>query len=194
MSYFNCVLMKKSFSQFIIFFLLLPLLSFCQNQSTPAEKFIAFLNNYQKDSLNDLLADDFELQRTYSSYSNNKKTFLEDYISSSKAYHGKYKILKVMSNVEPQQFLVEDHSDYLQYLKIEKPKWIMTFFSDKNKINRLNIDSTISYSQFTEDLKKKSIAFDSWVKEKHPEINPNSITKTEGLFMKLLKEYCKENN
>jgi purine-cytosine permease-like protein len=40
-------------------------------KTNPADKFLEFLNNYQIDSLRVLIADNFQLKRTYSTYANN---------------------------------------------------------------------------------------------------------------------------
>jgi len=185
--------MKASFFKLTFFFLVIPLFSYSQIKLTPAEKFFDFLNNYQKDSLDNLLTEDFKLLRTYSDFRNNKTTFLDDYISYSKAYNGKYEIVRVISNTEPQQFLVVDRSDYFKYLKIENPKWIISVFSDKNKVKQVNIDSTNSYSRYLKDMRVKNSDFDNWLEQKHPELTLDAIIKADGLLIKLLKEYYEEN-
>jgi hypothetical protein len=157
------------------------------------EKFIYFLNAYQTDSLQNLITNKFELIRTYSNLRNDRNTFLQDYVSASKAYNGKYEILKIINNSKPRKFLVEDKSDYFKYLKIENPTWVFTIFLNGNKIQKLNIDSTKGYSKFQSDIRRKNMDFDSWVKEKHKDITLENITKSDGLLFKLLKEYSEEN-
>jgi hypothetical protein len=173
--------------------LLISQIAFGQKKIVQEEKFIFFLNSYNKDSLDKILTDSFELIRTYSDFRNDKKTFLNDYLPNSKAYNGKYKIIKNIKITKPRQFLVEDKSDYFKYLKIENPKWLFTVFLEGNKVRKLNIDSTKGYAKFQSEIRKKNLYFDSWIKEKHKEINLETIMKTEGLLLKLLKEYSEEN-
>jgi hypothetical protein len=89
-----------------------------QNVTSPAGKFLSFLNDYQKDSLQNLITNDFQLKRTYTKYDNDKSSFLDKYLPNSRAYNGKYIILSVISDIEPKKYLVEDQSDYLKYLNV----------------------------------------------------------------------------
>ncbi|MCP9752027.1 hypothetical protein [Ferruginibacter sp. HRS2-29] len=163
-----------------------------QTKPVPAESFLSFLNSYQRDSLENLLTEDFRLVRNYTSFSNDKKTFLQDYVPNSKAYLGSFDIISVLSNEEPVQYLVEDKSGYFKYLKIKNPRWIMTFASKGNRISEVRIDSTASYSAYMMDFQKKNAAFDKWIKEKHQEVTMDSLMKTEGSLIRLLKEYSEQ--
>jgi len=163
-----------------------------QVKPVPAERFIHFLNSYQQDSLASLVTEDFRLVRNYTSFVNDKKTFLQDYVPNSKAYMGRFDIISVLSNEEPVQYLVEDRSDYFKYLKIKNPQWRMTFVSKENRIAEVRIDSTASYSMYRMDFRKKTSAFDQWIKETHADITTDSLLKVDGLMIRLLKEYSEQ--
>jgi hypothetical protein len=184
MKVYSCIL-TLSFSLTLI-------TSSCQIKRSPGEKFFVFLNDYQQDSLSYLLTDDFQLTRTYTNFSNDKATFLRDYVSSSKAYNGKYRIINIVSKTEPWKFLVEDQSDYFKYLKIENPQWIITVVSRNDKVDQVRIDSTNSYSKFTADIRRENSKFDNWIKQKYPDTTFESVLKTDGLLIRLLKEYNSE--
>lgn len=160
-----------------------------QTKPVPAERFLNFLNSYQRDSLENMVTEDFRLVRNYTSFVNDKKTFLQDYVPTSKAYMGRFNIISVLSNEEPVQYLVEDRSDYFKYLKIKNPQWILTFASKENRISEVRIDSTALYTTYMMDFQKKNSDFDRWIKEKYEEVNMDSLLKTDGLLIRLLKEY-----
>jgi hypothetical protein len=111
----------------LLFSLTLLLLTACrQNSYTVADKFLEYLNKNQKDSLQNILSDNFHLKRTYTDFENDKLSFLNEYLPHTKSYNGKYKILEVIEPNEPKQFLVEDQSDYFKYLNIPCPNWKIT--------------------------------------------------------------------
>ena len=171
----------------------LSLTSCVQSQSNTSDKFFEFLNSYQEDSLRNILTDDFQLNRTYTTYSNDKSSFLDEYLPNSKAYNGKYKILKVISEIEPKQFLVEDQSDYLKYLNVDYPTWKITIYTKHNKINLVTIDTTETYEKYLANIKIADELFMSWLKSNYPEITQEMLSNQEGLLAKRLKEYAEKN-
>lgn len=163
-----------------------------QNTQSSAGKFFDFLNSYQKDSLQNILTDDFQLKRTYTTYSNDKNSFLEKYVPNSKAFNGKYKILKIITDIEPQQFLVEDQSDYLKYLDVDYPTWKITIATEQKKINQVTIDTTDVYQNYLADIKIADEKFTTWLKVKYPEDTQEELYNQEGLLTKRLKEYAEK--
>ena len=170
------------------------LVSFGQNQKPyPAERFIGFLNNYQVDSLQTLVADNFELKRTYTTYNNNRKSFFEKYIPYSKNLNGKFKILKANKRGQTTSFLVEDQSDYLKYLNIDYPKWhLQIIINEQDKIVGMTVDTTENYQTYLKQSKKMSEQFDNWLKKKYPDETTQILHNTVGLFIRRLKEYSSQ--
>lgn len=170
-------------------FVLLSIGVHSQTTNSPANKFFEFSNSYLKDSLSNLLSDDFQLVRTYTTYANDKSSFLDTYLLHSKSFNGKFKILKVVSATEPQEFLVEDQSDYLKYLKVGYPTWKITVSTKDNKVNRVTIDITESYPKYEEDLRIADEKFVAWIKANYPSETQEVLYTQQGLLPKRLKEY-----
>jgi hypothetical protein len=160
------------------------------SKTKPSEKFIAFLNNYQVDSLQILVADNFQLKRTYSTYANDKKSFVETYVPNSKNFNAKYKIIKSTNSGQTTDFLVEDQSDYLKYLNIDYPKWkVQIVTNEQEKIERMTIDTTENYQTYLKQTKVKGEQFESWLKQKYPDETNEILYNTTGLLTQRLKEY-----
>jgi hypothetical protein len=183
--------MTKNFSIPTLLLGLTFLVSCGQNSRLkPAEKFITFLNNYQADSLQILVADNFQLKRTYSTYANDRKSFLGNYFQDSKNINAKYKIIKSTNSGQTTEFLVEDQSDYLRYLNIEYPKWrLQVVTNGQEKIESMTIDTTENYQTYLTQAKIKGEEFEKWLKQKYPDEAGNLLYNTTGLFPKRLKEY-----
>lgn len=175
--------------------ILLLLLSFKvlgQCIPTDASKFFNFLNVYQKDSLEALLHEDFQLLRTYAKYTNNKFTFLNNYLTYSKAYNGKFKILQVINDKEPYQILVEDQSFYLKYLHVEYPIWKFNISSKDEKINLVIIDTIDGYQKYLTSIKVADDNFSVWLKMHYPLEEKDELIKQEGLLLKRLQEFSEK--
>jgi|LakMenEpi03Aug12_release.lakeMendotaPanAssembly.Ray.scaffolds.fasta_scaffold372531_2 hypothetical protein len=182
---------KLTYSSFL--FLIVTLTACGQSRPNASDKFFEFLNSYQEDSLRNILTDDFQLNRTYTTYSNDKSSFLDEYVPNSKAYNGKYKILKVISEIEPKQFLVEDQSDYFKYLNVDYPTWKITIYTKDNKINLVSIDTTDTYKKYLANIKIADELFMTWLKSNYPDITQEMLYNQEGLLANRLKEYAEKN-
>jgi hypothetical protein len=180
-------------SNLTFLFLLISLTACGQHKSSTADKFFEFLNAYQKDSLQNILTDDFQLKRTYTTYANDKSSFLEKYLTNSKAFNGKYKIVKVMDYNEPQRYLVEDQSDYLKYLNVDYPTWEFSITTEDNKIKLVTIDTTETYQKYVEEIKIADEKFMTWLNVHYPEDTKEMLYNQAGLLTKRLKEYAKRN-
>ena len=160
------------------------------SKPNPADKFLDFLNNYQVDSLETLVADNFQLKRTYTTYTNDKKSFIDKYVPNSKSVNGKYKILKATNSGLTTDFLVEDESDYLKYLNIEYPKWkVQIITNGQGMIENMTVDTTENYQTYLTQTKEKGEQFDSWLKLKYPNETDETLYNTTGLLIQRLKEY-----
>ena len=178
----------------IILTLLLGLAFFvsCGQNSkpNPADKFLGFLNSFQIDSLQVLVADNFQLQRTYSTYTNDKKSFVGKYIPTSKNLNGKYKIIRATYSGQTTDFLVENQSDFFKFLNIDYPKWkVQIVTNGQEKIERMIIDTTENYQAYVKQAKEKGEQFESWLKQKYPDETDEILYNTTGLMTQRLKEY-----
>ena len=168
--------------------------SFGQQGQPAAERFIKLLNNYHVDSLRPLLADNFQLKRTYANFTHNKTTFINQYVPKSENFNGKFKILKASHNNNTSHFLVEDQSDYFKYLHITNPKWKINLTTDKaGRIETMIVDTTESYRTYLLQVKQKGEAFDKWIQQNHPEESKEKLDTTAGLLIIRLKEYAEKN-
>jgi hypothetical protein len=175
------------------FLLLVFSLTACaQKKLSPAEKYIEFLNNYQKDSLDGLLTEDFVQRRTFVKFSNDKASLLNWYIPYSQAVDGKYEILEVLSDKEPQQFLVKDVSEYFRYLKIDYPQWKLIISTKGNKVIEVVIDTTETYQKYIKEVKLKDEQFRNWLKKNYPEEDMSIIQLKREIFLKRLKEFSEQ--
>jgi hypothetical protein len=184
--------MIQFLSKCTILFLVFSLSACAQKKLSPAEKYIEFLNNYQKDSLDALLTDDFVQRRTFAKFSNNKTSLLNWYIPYSQAVDGKYEILEVISDKEPQQFLVKDISEYFRYLKIDYPQWKLIISTKGNKVTEVVIDTTETYQKYIKEVKLKDEHFRNWLKKKYPDDDMNDIQLKREIFLKRLKEFSEQ--
>lgn len=187
--------MTKRLTTLALLFELAFFISCGQNSKPkPADKFLNFLNNYQVDSLQSMTAENFLLKRTYINYTNDKKSFIDKYIPFSRNVNGKFKILNTTGNHLATDYLVEDHSDYFKYLKIDYPKWKIRIISNANeKIEAMIVDTTEDYRTYLTQSNEKGDSFSRWLKEKYPGETTEVLNNTNGLFIKRLEEYAKNN-
>lgn len=183
--------MTKNFIILTLVFELAFFMSRGQNsQPYPADRFLHFLNHYQLDSLQALLADNFQLKRTYTTYTNDKKSFIEKYVPNSKNFNATYKVLTITQKGQTTDFLVLDQSDFLKYLNIANPKWKMQVITNgEEKIKLVTIDTTESYRAYLIQTKEKGAQFEGWLKQKYPGETLDQLYNTAGLLTKRLKEY-----
>ena len=167
--------------------------SFGQTNYRVIEKFFFFINSYQADSLENYIHDDFQITRTFTSYSNNKNSFLGEYLTHIKAIHGKFYLIKEFEHVDHPQFLVEDKSDYLDYLQVADPKWKLTFIIDNDKVKQLIIDTTADFQQYATNMNIADDLFMTWLHKTYPDETLEQLYNQEGLFLERLKSYANKN-
>ncbi len=184
--------MTRILSNLTFLLSLISLTASGQYTTSTADKFFYFPNSYQKDSLQNILTDDFQLKRTYTAYSNDKISFLDKYLSNSVAYNGKYNIIKVITDIEPQQFLVSDQSDYFKYLNVDFPTWKITITTKDKKIKQVTIDTTEVYQKYLADIKIADDVFMTWLKVHYPRDTAEILSNQTGLLSKRLKEYAEK--
>lgn len=176
----------------LFFSLAYPVLKRCKEKSLP-ETFINLLNNYNKDSLNIITSNNFHLTENYVSHSFSKAEFLDNFLTSSKAINGKFKIIKTLSNNEPTVFLVEDITDYSKYLNLKPLIWKMVITTKDGKIEELISDTTAGYKIYHDDFIIKHDHFIKWLNVTYPNEPEDSLfNNVNGLFAKRLKEYSKQ--
>ena len=182
--------MKFGFSILILLACLLT--AGCWNHSdTPAARYLRFLNHYQTDSLQQLLAPDFRLKPTYTTYVYNREDFFRIYLRNYKVYKQKSEIIRQISRVEPEAFLVEDYSDYLRLLEVDPPQFKITVRSVDNKVHEVIVDTTETTREYFREIKEKSEQFRAWLNMKYPSEHLQQLHETEGLFLLRLNEYRK---
>jgi len=174
---------------------LLTLTCYGQNPKSNSDKFMDFLNNYQTDSLRTLLDDNFQVKRTYVTFTNDKATFIDTYIPTSKNFNGKYIILNSSYDQRESEYLVEDRSDYFKYLKIDYPKWkIKLTVNEQSKIETMTIDSTETYQTYKFQMQQKDKEFEIWLATNYPNETKEKLYSTSGLILKRLKEYAEKHS
>jgi uncharacterized protein (DUF1499 family) len=153
--------------------------------------FLDFLNNYQVDSLNNILADNFQLTSPNTVSNNiNKKEFLGEYLKTTKAFNGKYDIIKVVSENEPKTFLIKDQSDYLKFLEVESPIWKITIMKNANsKIEEVRMDTTANYNEYGINIQTKEQLFNNWLKKNYPKETLEILHNNDYLLLKRMKSY-----
>lgn len=160
---------------------------------TIGERYIYFANTYNKDSLDKILADDFILKRNFTTFTNNRESFLGSYLRNTSRVHGHYDILSKTSNGNPEVFLVENSSDVFTYLIDVKPKWQISVHTNKDRlVDVVQIDTVPGYNQFKQTLEFVQYKFDKWIAKAHPGETTNIlIGDTTDLYTKRLMEFQK---
>ncbi|MBL7764655.1 MAG: hypothetical protein JNJ58_01055 [Chitinophagaceae bacterium] len=184
--------MKRILFPFSILLIMVSLAVKGQHQSTAEYLFLEYLNNYQKDSLQNLLSEDFEFKRSYTTLTMDKANLIEKYLPESKAFQGKFIVLKVLHQQDPKQFLVEDQSNYLKYLKVDYPTWKMTITVKNNLIEQVYMDTTDKYQDYVKNVKIVAKVFMNWLQKHYPEETEERLFNEEGLLEKRLKEYSEK--
>ena len=152
--------------------------------------FFGFLNNYQSDSLQSLLADNFKIVRTFTTNKTDRKRFFEYYIPVSKNFNSKFEILKSEVTGESETYLVKDESDYLRLLDIDFPKWNITLKKNsKGQIESAIFDTTETFQKYLQQSNSKGKAFENWLHLKYPDEKIENLYTTSGLMLKRLREY-----
>ncbi len=166
-----------------------------ENNHQRPTKFLEFLNQYEKDSLDSILADDFHfISLNTNSDSIDKETYLEERLKRVKVFHGEYKLVKILSKTAPEVFLVEDRSDYLKLLKVDFPIWKIEIRKDKNsKIKLVIKDTTGNFENYCADIQSKERLFQNWLKRKYPKESLMELHKNDSLLLERMKQYAKQN-
>lgn len=169
---------------------LVAILAF-KKPATPGERFIAHMNAYSIDSLDAMLANDFELSRTFVKLSHTKESFLHSYIPLTRRLHGRFVVTDKNTGGNPEEFWVEDHSVFFTFLYIPHPNWkLQVYKTTNNRIARVVIDTTVGYAQYVQTARFMSDQFEKWLKEAHPTESLNYLTNdTTSLYSKRLLEF-----
>lgn len=165
-----------------------------QNSADVTLDFFKYINAYRADKLDPLLAEDFEMKRTYAVAKHDKNTFLYSFIPGSKACHGKFKVLKILGNNEPRQFLVEDQSDYMKYFGIDSPTWIFTIVTKDNLIQHVTVDTNETYRPYRTALQHAHAPFIDWLKANYPWEYQTDRYFEAGRLSRRLREYVRQRN
>jgi hypothetical protein len=174
----------------LFFLLLLPLLSAAQEQT--AMRFMNYMNEYQADSLRSMLSENFVLTRTFTSYTNDKTSFIDKYISNAKNCNAKFISIKTLKADNPVQFLAEDKSDYLKYLDIRPLLWKISITVNNDKIESMTVDTVKgATNEYFTQIRVKMKMFEDWLNKEYPgEIN-GRLYEEPGLLTRRLSEFAK---
>lgn len=162
-----------------------------EKKTSPGLHFLTVLNNCDKEKLEKITSPDFEIKRTFTSFTTTREDFLGHYLETNKILNAKFLVLKTLQSNNPEKYLVKDQSDYFDLLKMQSPEWILTLKIDEDqKVASMLIDTTESYTLFQEESVVKEKAFRDWMQEKYPEESTDFMENPEH-FMKRLREYSK---
>jgi hypothetical protein len=151
---------------------------------------MTLLNDYDKDSLQIIMSDNFQSREATNSHVTGKVEFLDSFITHSRAINGKFRIVRKISQTEPAVFLVEDLTDYSKYLDLKQLKWMITITSKNGKIEQMLSDTTAGFQDYMDDLTIKHDNFVQWLTMKYPnETESYLFNNPSDLFSKRLKEY-----
>ena len=165
-----------------------------QQSVTVIHDFFRFTNAYRAEKLAPLVAEDFEMKRTYAAAKHDKNTFLYSFIPGSKACHRKYKVLKTLANNAPRQFLVEEQSDFLKYFGIDSPTWIFTIVTADNLIQHVNVDTNETYRPYRTALQRAHAPFLDWLQANYPWEYQTDRYFEAGRLSRRLREYVRQRN
>jgi hypothetical protein len=116
---------------------------------TIGERFIYFANTYNTDSLSTILADDFILKRNFTTFTNDRQSYLTNYTRNAARLHGRFDIISKTGNGNSEVFLVENSSDVFTYLLDEKAKWQLSVHINKSRlVDIVQIDTVAGFPGF----------------------------------------------
>ena len=165
----------------------------CGEKSKPIkepDRFLEYLNQYQIDSLENLLADSFQIVRTYTNFKTDRVSFFGDYLRRTEAYNGKYKVMDIVTASGATVYLVEDQSDYIDFLGVKPPTWkIRIDRNSKGKVYLVLIDTTESFTKYSRDMLSAEAYFDKWLEQSHPGETLENLHQDDKLLFDRLKEF-----
>ncbi len=188
----HCIRLFRSLHCSVLLLIACSLHIQAQSDQQVALKYLAFTNAYQGDSLQRLLADDFQFKRSFVAYSNDKSSFINAYIPFSRQVSGTFTVLGIQ-NRSPLQYLVRDESDYIRYLNLEFPTWILTITTKNQQVKLVLLDTTDSSARYLREIPAKDDAFRLWQEVHHPDETSETLYNTDGLLVKRLKEYAEQH-
>jgi hypothetical protein len=183
--------MKRS-SAIAILIVSLLIIDSCTQKTTsiPSPSFFNFLNTYQADSLQTLLADNFKIKRTFAIEKTDRIHFFEYHIPVSSNINSKFKVLKFEISGKSEKYLIEEESDFIKLLDIDHPRWIITLIKDSsNKIETAIFDTTDTFRKYLNQSEAKGRGFFKWLEHSFPVETTDSLYATRGLMRKRLIEY-----
>jgi len=161
-----------------------------KNTPTVGERYIAHMNTFNADSLNVLLDDSFKLSRTFAKVTHTKTTFLTQYLPLCQSLHARYDILEKAGG-NPEEILVQDHSDFFTLLQIPEPRWKLKIYkTPANLISKVEIDTTEGYAAYQQTAAFMNTQFVKWLEETHPDESLNILVADKNnLYSKRLLEF-----
>ncbi|MFC5872342.1 hypothetical protein [Chryseobacterium arachidis] len=140
-------------------------------QNNTADKFLSYLNNYQKKELESILTPDFKFKREFTSKITDRNEFLNKYLEDSKTLDAKFQVIKKYDEKNQNNYLVEDQSLYMKLLDVKFPTWKMSIATIGDKVSMVTLAPTEDYDNYIKEVGSKGQKFNSWMNKNHPEVN-----------------------
>lgn len=159
-------------------------------KNTPAERFLAYYNNHQIDSLDILLADDFVFNRSFVKDSlAGKKEFLGSFMHFYTAFNARYDIAKITYDGNNAIVTAVDAGDDVKFMQLAPAPWRLIIQSQDGKVTSFKMESTRGSGTYFNELTKKTKTFRTWASTKYA---PSILAKIDGdvsVYHQLLEEY-----
>lgn len=140
-------------------------------QKNTADKFLIYLNNYQKKELEAIITPDFKFKREFASKTTDRQEFLNNYLKDSKTLMAKFRVIYQYNEKNQGFYVVEDQSLYLKLLDVKFPQWKMTITTSGEKVSEVTLAPTEDYDNYITEMGSKGEKFNSWMNKNYPKVN-----------------------
>lgn len=162
---------------------------------TPGEKFIHYVNTYQKDSLQQIITPGFVYKYGFVDYKHDYNSFINQYINLSKSLEADFVVIKKLPGKNPEKFHLRDNGNYFKYLEVTPPEWIISIHTDDaGMIDWAQLDTVQGYAKYVAEITPKNKKFENWLGANFKEDLNIMVTDTTGLYSRRLKEYYNTNH
>lgn len=157
-------------------------------QANTADKFLNYLNDYNKKELESIITPDFQFKREFAKKITDRKEFLNKYLEDSETLVAKFHVIKKSNEKNPNDYVVKDQSQYLKLLDVKFPTWKMSIATKGDKVSSVTLAPTEDYDGYIAEINSKTEKFNSWMNEHHSEVNLRNLTDLSQI-LEYLNEY-----